>query len=296
MDRELWMILCRAIRGAVRAAGASRRVMFSDLLILKMYIWSVAHDRPLWWACQKQHYHSVFRPRRLPSVSQFCRRVKSDLFQRHLQAVHQALTQNCQWQGLNFLDGKPLEVGNYSRDPEAKTGFAAGRLGKGYKLHALVTQDRRIATWCVLPMNVHEMKVAQAMIGQGPTMSRMSPGTVFMADGNYDAHVFHKQIAAAGGSLYIKPRGVARHPVTRRQMGGARRQLIEFWQKLPEQAQWIYNERVNVEGTFSNLCSYGGGLGPLPAFVRRLERVRRWTGAKICLYHARLEQRSPRCA
>ena len=33
---------------------------------------------------------------------------------------------------------------------------------------------------------------------------------------------------------------------------------------------------------------YGGGLGPLPPWVRTLERARRWVGAKLILHHARL--------
>jgi hypothetical protein len=35
----------------------------------------------------------------------------------------------------------------------------------------------------------------------------------------------------------------------------------------------------------------GGGLGPLPAWVRGLRRVTRWTGAKIILYNARIQVR-----
>ena len=43
-----------------------------------------------------------------------------------------------------------------------------------------------------------------------------------------------------------------------------------------------------VETTFGNMSSYGGGLGPLPAWVRTLRRVKRWIGVKIAPYHARL--------
>ena len=142
-------------------------------------------------------------------------------------------------------------------------------------------------------MNVHEMVVARVLIDQAV---RVPAGAVFMADGNYDAHKLHKDIARCGGWLWVKPRGRGEHPVTRRQMGPARRALLAVWKQTPKQAQRIYRTRVHVEGTFSNLTSYGGGLGPLPAFVRRLDRVRRWVGAKIILYHLRLNQRQPRAA
>lgn len=293
MDRQQWMILRGLIQGAVRAIGPSRRVDFKDELILAIYFWSVIHDRPLCWACERTHYNSMFRPRRLPSVSQFCRRVKTERFQRFLQHIQDASTSQRRLHAVNFLDGKPLEVSKFSRDPDAKAGYGAGRVSKGYKLHALVTKERRFAAWSVQPLNTHEMNVARVFFDEAV---RVPLGSVFLADGAYDAHVLHKDVARRGGWLYVKPRGKATHPVTRRQMGSARRDLLDVWQQTPGQAKWIYNERVNVEGTFSNLTSYGGGLGPLPAFVRRLERVRRWVGAKIILYHIRLDQRTPRTA
>ena len=47
--------------------------------------------------------------------------------------------------------------------------------------------------------------------------------------------------------------------------------------------------RDEVERAFGVLTSTAGGLGPLPAWVRTLGRVRRWVGAKIILYNARLQ-------
>lgn len=293
MDRQQWMILRGLVRRTVKVVGESPRTVFSDQLILAMYFWSVAHDRPLCWACDRANYHSVFRPRQLPSVSQFCRRVKTDRFQRQLQHLHDTLSDQRELGTLNFFDGKPLVVGEYSRDPEAKIGYGVGRLDKGYKLHALVTADRRIAAWSVLPLNVNEMTVARVLIDQAV---RVPAGAVFLADGNYDAHKLHKDIARRGGWLWVKPRGMAQHPVTLRQMGKARRALLQLWQQTPQQAERVYNLRVHVEATFSNLTSYGGGLGPLPSFVRRLHRVRRWVGAKIILYHLRLKQRTAKAA
>ena len=49
----------------------------------------------------------------------------------------------------------------------------------------------------------------------------------------------------------------------------------------------VYRERTRIERVFGHLTCTPGLLGPLPAFVRGLPRVRRWVGAKICLYHAR---------
>lgn len=288
MDRQQWILLRKLIECAVRAVGSSRRVKFTDNLIVKMYFWAVGHDRPLCWACDRENYGNLFRPRKLPSVSQFCRRVKTDLFQEYLQHVHDATTGHRELKDLNFFDGKPLTVGNYSRDPEAKKGYAAGQMGKGYKLHALVNKERKIVAWSVESLNTHEMPVARTLIHQAV---RVPKDALFLADGNYDAHKLHKDIHARGGWLWVKPRGMAKHPVTLRQMGPARRALLKVWEQTPGFAKCFYNKRIAVEGTFSNLTSFGGGLGPLPNFVRRLERVRRWVGAKIILYHVRMDQR-----
>lgn len=293
MDRSTWSVLRPLIRQAVQAIGPSPRVRFSDELILSMYIWAVAHDRPLSWASQRQNYGFFFRPRVLPSNSQFCRRVASPRLQSFLQHLHHATAGREGLGQLNFFDGKPLGVGNYTRDPDAKVGWGAGRVDKGYKLHAVVTADRRIPSWSVMPLSQHEMAVAGTMVEQAPAVP---PGSVFMADGNYDAAQLHKVVAHRGGRLFVKPRGFAKHPVTLRQMGQARRELLDLWQRYPQQAEQAYHQRIHVEGTFSNLTSFGGGLGPLPSFVRRLSRVRRWVGVKILLYHLRLSQRRAQAA
>lgn len=288
MDRSQWSLLIRLIRRAVREVGPSKRVAFSDELILKMYFWSVMHDRPLCWASDPAHYQcGWFRPRTLPSNSQFCRRVQTPRFQQFLGHIHHAQTHQAAVTSINYADGKPLAVGNFSRDPDATAGYGVGRVERGYKLHALVTHDRIIARWSLMPLHVHELHAAHKLIDAGP----IPKDAVVLADGNYDAHRLHKHLGRRGGWLWTKPRGMAEHPVTRRQMGAKRRALLEVWRQTPAWAARFYHQRLNVEGTFSNLTSRGGGLGPLPGFVRRLTRVRRWVGAKIVLYHLHLAQR-----
>ena len=54
----------------------------------------------------------------------------------------------------------------------------------------------------------------------------------------------------------------------------------------------LYHLRREVERYFGQLTCFGGGLGPLPAWVRRLPRVQRWVTAKLIIYHARLQTRT----
>ncbi len=49
----------------------------------------------------------------------------------------------------------------------------------------------------------------------------------------------------------------------------------------------LYNQRNSIERRFGAWVSLGGGLGPLPAWVRRFHGVRSWVQAKILLIGAR---------
>lgn len=63
---------------------------------------------------------------------------------------------------------------------------------------------------------------------------------------------------------------------------------MELWRDRPELAKRVYDKRGRIERIFSSLTSFGGGLAPLPAWVRRIARVRRWVTAKVVIYNARV--------
>jgi hypothetical protein len=300
MDRDQWSVvlqsLKRASRQVLKEHPPLRRPRFADWLIAAMYLWAVAHDRPQGWACDRSHYSGVFRPRgRLPSVWQFNRRVRSPRVAMILQETHRLLAGSPAATALSYLDGKPLLVGVASKDRDARRGHVMGGWAKGYKLHAWMSEDRRIPLWAVTPLNAGEPPVARLLVAQVPTLSERS---LTLADQNYDAHALHKELAARNGRLLLVPKGdkglEERHPVNLRKMGAARRELIEVSQKTPSLLRMVYRQRVNAEGILGNLCGYGGGLTHLPPWVRGLERVRRWVGGKIILYHGRLRARARR--
>jgi hypothetical protein len=62
----------------------------------------------LYKACERSTYGNWFRPRKLPSVSQFCRRVRQEVFQELLLAVHWELVGAGHDSPLKMIDGKPL--------------------------------------------------------------------------------------------------------------------------------------------------------------------------------------------
>jgi hypothetical protein len=290
MERELWQRCIVIVKRQARKLGRLPKATYRDWLIVAMSLWHTAHDRPMCWACAPENYRPWFRPRRLPSISQFTRRVAGRRCQQILQAVH-AETARLGWPAtVSYLDGKPLTVGVASKDWEAKRGHVMGGFAKGYKVHVWATEDRRIPVFSVQSLNRHESPVAEAMLAQVPVLSDQA---VILADSNYDATRLYGAAAARNGALVVKPRGIAKHPKTLEQSGPYRREAIAQWGEARQPVvRMVYKDRIKVEGILSSLTCYGGGLGPLPAWVRTLKRVTRWVGIKIILYHVRLTLRT----
>ena len=277
MDSQVWRVVYQLIRDVHRRMPRyGRRPVYSDALIVAMYLWSVAHDRPLCWACDRRNYSSCFRPRRLPSVSQFCKRIKHERCNQILQGVHERLGHLDWGSELSFVDGRALIVGANSKDPDARAGRAPGGFARGYKLHAWATQDGRIPVWSVMPLNVNEKPVAAELFRY-----RMADGLV-LADGKYDSRALYDQVDADGGQFLAPlPRNAGKGHVPQ---SPARNRAIEAWGGI---GGYVYRSRVTVERIFAHLSAFGGGLAGLPPWVRTLPRVRRWVGAKLIIYHAR---------
>jgi len=285
MDREVWRALTAAVRSADRRVGRTgRRPRYSDQLIVRMYLWCVWHDRPLCWACDREHYHSMFRPLRLPSVSQFCRRMKTARVQALLEALQAYLTRSETPAQLSFLDGKPLSVSFCSHDPDARVGYATTGFARGYKLHALASSDGRILRHALRPMNEGEAKVARGFAGD-------DVGGWVLADANYDTKNLYQAFGAYGVQLLTPLKRIAVHPGPLRRMGPHRRFAIWLYQQSSTGYRALLDRRDEMERIFSRVTCFGGGLAPLPAWVRRLDRVTRWVTAKIAIYHARLRYR-----
>ena len=278
MDSHIWRTVYSTVRSvdrSVRRAGRSKR--YSDVFMVGMYLWSVWHDRPMCWACDRDHYGSLFRPRRLPSVSQFCKRIKSDRFQRILEKVYGRLARIDEPTYRCFLDARPLPVGPCSKDGEAKAGRVYGGFARGYKVHELVFDDSRTGAWSVMPLNVSELVVARALI------DAVRPRGLVLADSNFDSGPLYEQVARYGGRLLAVPRKGAGQGHCKK--SEERLASLFLWRRV---GRVMKRQRIHVERVLGNQSCYGGGLGPLPAWVRTLERTRRWVGAKLILHHARL--------
>jgi hypothetical protein len=283
MDRQIWKVLVCAVRSADRrAARSGRRPCFSDQQILKMYFWSVIHDRPLCWACDRSHYNGSFRPRQLPSISQFCRRMKTPRIAAMSDAVNEYLTRTETPVRLSFFDGKALPISDYSTDPDARDGHGVGKFQRGYKLHAWATSEGFIPRFSVRSMNEGEQKVARELT------DRIERNSLVLADSNFDSRYLYQDVAERGGQLLTPLKGRSTQEKNLKQMGPGRRNALAWWTRSPRMCEKLLRYRDQIERIFAALTGFGGGLTTLPAWVRRIDRVRGWVTAKIAIYHARL--------
>lgn len=284
VDKNIWTVLRNAIRSADRSVPRlTRRPEFSDRLIVQMYFWTVSHDRPRNFAARRDNYSTIFRPRRLPSYSQFCRRLHMSRVLAMIEHVHHRLAMSPQPVGLAFIDGKAMPVSESSKDPDARTDRGHGKFSRGYKLHALATEDGRIRHFRVRPMNEAEPRVSREQI-----MPLLPAGLVVIGDGNYDSKFLYDIASERGSWFFAPPKKQPQVRTSWRRTSEARREAVEVWEQTPQLAKATYKLRTEIERIFSRLSCYGGGLAPLPAWVRRLDRVTLWVTAKIVLYHARL--------
>lgn len=284
MSSQLWKVVYQTIQSVNRSiARTGRCPVHSDTVILAMYFWSVGHDRPLCWAAERSNYTSVYRPRRLPSRSQFCRRIKSLRCQTMLDEVFRRLAK-CDEnddQCITMMDGRGFRVHSHSKDTDATRGYASGGMARGYKLHAIAGRNGRFQRIRVTGLNVSEKRVAKEFIEAHPG------GGLLLADSNYDSGELY-DLAAQRGLMLMTP--------LPENAGGGHRPQSEarmFVKKLWEMGgEIIYAMRKEIERFFGQLSAFGGGLAPLPAWVRTLERVQRWITAKVIIYHARLTART----
>ena len=278
MNSQVWPELYRSVLRLARSGEApQRRPRYADALIVALFYWSVWHDRPQCWACQRSNLGARFRPRRLPSVSQLNRRIRSARCHNLLQRVTAFWSQRSPEGSLILLDSRPLRVGECSKDRQAKAGRVYGGFARGYRLHAMLGNQGSALAWEVAPMNVAESRVARRLLRQAQA------NTLIVCDSNYDRTPLYEAAARRRAMLLAKPRKGAGQGHCRQ--SATRLRSLALWRTAPREFASL---RTQVERIFSQQSSFGGGLAPLPAWVRTLPRVRRWVAAKLTIYHVRL--------
>jgi DDE family transposase len=278
MERELWPLLYHHVQ-AVAKDLSQKYVQHQPWVLVAVLLWAALHDRTLSWACQRRHWSTTtLKPVRLPSPSTLSRRlytVGTGLF---LRALEQRLRDTRDPQLVAFLDGKPLPVSRVSSDPDAKVGRGASGMAKGYKLHAVWAGRAMPEAWEVTPLNVHELVVAERLVDQ------LGYGGYLLGDGNYDSGPLAERALRRGYQLVAplpENAGQGHRPQSAARLRNRDLLAGEFGREL-------YRLRGGIERSFGNATAFAGGLGPLPAWVRRLHRVRTWVWAKLLINAVRI--------
>jgi len=275
MERELWPVLYRYLR--LTAHGFRQKyVQIQPWIIVATMLWAALHDRPVSWACVPCNWSTTrLQPLRIPSAATMSRRVDSVGTGLLWRALEQRLRSTGSPALVAFIDGKPLPIGGDSKDPDAHWGRGAGGLAKGYKLHAVWSTGVLPETWEIVPLNTSEKEVGHRLIGQ------LHFGGYLLADGEYDASYLYDRAFEQGYQL-VAPFRKARNPGSGKHYQSPHRlHSIELLQH--EYGKKLYKVRTAIERAFGNAGSFGGGLAPLPAWVRGLPRVRTWVGAKLLI-------------
>lgn len=290
MERELWQWMMRGVRRL--PPTRPRNAVYTDHQILAVYLWAALHDRPVSWACQRENWPMQAWRRVLPDQSTMSRRTRTSAFRELLRVLLEVL-QRTRGQGeVLVVDGKPLELSEHTRDPDARTGRGAGHFAKGYKLHLVLdAASQTVRAYRVRPLNEGETTVAAGMLRHTRTPIRR--GCLLLGDKLFDSNPLHEAAHRRGVQL-IAPRqkpgtGISAGPQHPNRLESIR--MTEgtdrlIWERV------LQPQRVSIERFFGTLASAAAGLPVLPPWVRRLHRVQAWVAAKLVINAARMAIRS----
>ena len=279
MDDERFEVFYALLRTLSPRRG--KRCQYSDGDILLVLIWAALRQKPIAWACRRRNAPQAWRGRTPPSASRVSRRLREpkvaallDLATLHLQQrvlVASALV------GCWMIDAKGLPVSRFSKDRQAKWGYATGGKARGYKLFLLADARGSPVAWRVGAMNVAEQAVARELIAHID-----GPGYL-LGDAVYDVNDLYEQAAAKQVQL-VAPRKEPGAAIGRRARGEARLHAIAMLETPVNRfGPSLLNERNRIERVFARWSSSAVGLDHLPGWVRGERRVRRWVHAKILI-------------
>lgn len=291
MERQLWKAIV-AVVAAVDKPRTPASYTYSDAVVVEVFYWSVVHDRPLSWACQRRNWPLDLRRRPRPSYSRLTRRLRTGSVRALLAAVEERVLAPKRPGLFWMIDGKPLPIGGCSKDRQAGYGRSAGGKAKGYKLHAVIGSDGSVAAWRVAPMNKDERVMAGRMLKTAPVQGYV------VADSNYDSNKLHEVCDGRESLQLVTPRryGPGNGTGHRRQAPGRLRSIELLENPSPAFGQRLLADRSEIERRFGHLSNWGGGLNGLPAWVRTHRRVHRWVQAKLVLTALKRSLQSRTCA
>jgi len=276
MEHQLWKEIV-AVLNRIGKHTRRGRETYSDADIVKTWLWSALHDRPTQWACIRENWPIHERRCRRPSQSRMSRRLRTPRVGQLLQRLEREVLAPRNRRLVWMIDGKPLTISGCSKDRQAGYGRAAGGKAKGYKMHALVSADGKVAAWRVAPMNKDERVMAKRLLSVADIQGYV------LADSNYDSNKLHELCTMLGNRQLLTPRryGSARAHGHRKQTAARMRSKELLENPSARFGQQLFAQREAIERFYSCLTTWGGGLTHLPPWVRTHRRVHRWVQAKL---------------
>lgn len=272
-------------------AHAPRRPgeLYDDRWVVMVHLWGVIHDRSQSWSCDPANWPDrVLDGRPLISQSRLSRRLRTVGVLQLLERLLSAASDRFGPAPLaKTIDSKPLVVGAYSKDPDARKGrLADGQFGKGYRLHA-VMHGRVARRWTLLPLSEHDTAGAATLLPQ------LDGGGYVLADNAYDSNACHALATAANHQLVAPARACNRHVRDARHNLPQRLRALDMFHGPLETCcgvpssfgQRLYDGRQRIESAFGGLTF--AGLGALPPFVRTPHRVAAWVAGKLLAFACR---------
>jgi hypothetical protein len=289
MRAEWYREVCRRIDQACPVRRRARQ-QFGDGLVLKVHFWSVGWRRPTCWACDAGNWLDEFRPGALPSQATMSRRLRTVGVRQALERLSLMLAERFPGGPVRAIDSRPLRVGSYSKDADARRGRAAGEMARGYKIHGVLTRasaDGALWPWTLAPMNVNDQVPAAALLGRLGEVAGAGWGYV-AGDNLLDANPVHLAAAAANRQLVAPPRRSNARVRDRRRNTPQRLRALDLTDRLLARRGVstgfgldLMRARVAIERSFGHQAMLG--LGAPPPWVRRPSRVALWVGAMLVL-------------
>ena len=249
-------------------------VTHSDRTIALILLRAAADKLSVLEALKPGQWMGLPQPATWPSQPTMSRRSRTASVQallakltEHLRRLEAAATPASLTPPVLAIDGRALDVGPCSKDPEAQLGYGTRRFEKGYKLHAIWGSGCLPLAWEVRPMNAAECVVARTLLATLP--ARTEPAYL-LGDSAYDINYLYAAARERGWQLLAPPKNPGRGLGHRRHDPARIAGLALL--RTP-QGQTLFAQRADIERSYGHYATRAEGLCELPKHVRRLHRV-----------------------
>lgn len=289
MEARAYRRMCEIVDQVSPYRRVSKQ-QFGDHVIVKVYLYSVLRDRPVSFVTQKENWDQKLLDELigdLPSQPTMSRRMKSIGVLSLLERTQVLLAENDQQTLVKFIDSKPLKVGSYSKDREARRGRAAGEMARGYKIH-VISSGNAVLCWTLTAMNTNDQLAAQKLLPQ------LQGEGYIAADNSYDGNGLHLKAWENRHQMLTPTRkGKESKRDLRRTPRPRLRSQDMLDPRLKHHAeesfgQGLMRSRKAIERHFGHQVMLG--MQAPPPWVRTPHRVATWAAGKMIQSMCRLQQ------